>query len=128
VRRLGIRTFAAAAACAAALAGCGGTSSGDSAGEQAAQAYVDAHNQRDFSKLCSLLSDQLRRRLGGEDCAQTIEGQTQGPIPAMKLVSVQGSADRAVASVQTSSAGGDPPQNLKLVFEHSGGNWELTGF
>ena len=127
MRRLFIRA-GLAVACLPLLVGCGGGGSGDGSARQAAQTYVDAHNSRDFTQLCDMLSDRFRNRLGGSDCPHLIEQRTSGEaLRPLKLVSVRTGGAAATATIQSSTTAGDPTL-LTLVFRQESGKWRLAGF
>jgi hypothetical protein len=114
-------------ACAAMLAGCGGGGGSDQQSAQdAVQSYVDARNHQDLQQVCELLSDQLRRQLGGGNCARFIEEQSSGsPRRQLKVIAVSENGDHATAELQTTGESGTPI-NLKISLERQNGEWHIT--
>jgi hypothetical protein len=126
MRCVGIRLASIVAVSAALLAGCGGDDGGESA-RDVAQSYVDAQTSKDFERVCALLSDQLRRQLGGDDCPALLEEQSSGlPRRRFKLVSVNEDGDRATASLKTRGESGKPVK-LQISLEREDGDWRVTG-
>jgi ketosteroid isomerase-like protein len=132
MRRAWIRRLAIAAASAAVLAGCGG-SGGDDQGSatDAARAYVDAINSRDFDRVCGLLSDSYKARLKmGSDCPAFLEEQSSGLPPSkLALISVREQGDHATAHIRTHAneniAGGIADESALFVRDQDG-DWRLT--
>jgi hypothetical protein len=125
-----ILSVALAAAALIATGGCGGGDDGSAqpGAREAAAAYVDARNAGDFAKVCELLSEPLRRQLGGENCVRFVREQTSGaPRRHLKLVAVRVSGGTARATVQTTGESGAPTQ-LEAHLELQDGQWRVTGF
>ncbi|MDX6607827.1 MAG: hypothetical protein QOD14_2367 [Solirubrobacterales bacterium] len=114
-------------ACAAVLAGCGGGGGSDQqSASDAVNSYVGAENHQNFQQVCELLSDQLRRQLGGGNCARFVDEQTSGnPHRQLKVIGVTASGDHATAQLQTTGESGTPI-NLKISLDRQNGKWQVT--
>jgi uncharacterized lipoprotein len=123
-----LRRTAVTIACAAALApaGCGGNGDDQSASD-AAQAYVNARNQRDAAKVCGLYSEQLKQQLAiPGDCEAFVKEQSSGAEPGdFKVASVEEDGDRATATLETAGESGKPVQ-LTISLERQDGDWRIT--
>jgi hypothetical protein len=123
-----IRRAAVAVACAAAIAaaGCGGKGDEQSAGE-AAQAYVDARNERDAAKVCGLYSEQLKQQLAiAGSCEAFVKEQSSGISGEAKVVSVKSHGDQGTATLAVSGEGVKPVQ-VTIQLERQDGDWLITG-
>jgi ketosteroid isomerase-like protein len=142
--------LAALAVCAAAvggvlLAGCGG---GDAKGTdtpagRVAQAYVDAYNDRDFNRVCDLLSQSYKaeRELvpgtaeepeeEGElevGCAEYFKEHTGGAATTLTLVDVQQKGGVANAHIRSESQdlpGGEADETIGLALQKDG-SWKVS--
>jgi ketosteroid isomerase-like protein len=130
-----IRRASIAMACAAALAvlaGCGGGggSPDTSSAGAAARAYVESSNQRDFPRLCDVLSDAYKLQLHmGSRCVGFLQEQTSGGgRQSLTLVGVQQSGDQAVASLSGTIRGqnGTGQSQLQLQLQKEGDEWHVT--
>jgi hypothetical protein len=124
MRSVGVRLAVIAVACAPVLAGCGG---GDEQGaSDVAQSYVEAQNQRNFEQVCALFSDQLRQRLGGDNCAGFLDEQSSGIARRqIKVVSVSETGDRATARLTTAGEAG-ASVNLMISLARQDDDWRIT--
>jgi hypothetical protein len=124
MRRTGIGLAVLAVAFAAALGGCGG-GDGESA-QEIAQGYADAQTEKDFDRVCVLLSDRLREQFGGDNCPSFLEEQSSGlPRRPFTLVSVDEDGDRAIATLETEGERGQPVR-LQISLERQEGDWRVT--
>jgi ketosteroid isomerase-like protein len=117
-------------ACAALLTGCGGGGGGDQqSAREVAQAYVDARNQGDATKVCELYSDQLIKTLRTSNCVAFVQEQTSGTATDLTLLRVTQNGDVATATIQArvggSVANAIAPIQLKLTRED--GDWRISG-
>src|SRR5262245_60404804 len=145
MRRAGIALAVALAACAATFGGCGGGNDDgtDTPAGQAAQAYVDAYNGRDFDRVCKLLSKSYKaeRELSpgssaepeeeGEletGCAEYFKEHTGGATTTLTLVDVQEKEAIATAHVRSESEdtpGGAADETIGLA-RQTDGSWKVT--
>jgi hypothetical protein len=117
--------------CAAALTavtGCGGSGGGnDQSASAAVQSYVDAQNHNDFAKVCDALSDQLRRQLGGSNCAGFIQEQSSGnPRRQLKVIGVTQNGDSATADLEITGESGSPVR-VSVQLQRQNGDWRISG-
>jgi ketosteroid isomerase-like protein len=118
-------------ACAALLAGCGGGDGNDEPNaREAAQAYVDAYNARDFQRVCELLSDSYKQQLKAPSCPAYFEEQSSGATTTLTLVDVQQNDDLATAHIRSQSEDSSGNETAGFVRQQDG-SWKLesvTGF
>ena len=107
-----------------AAAGCGG-SSDESGASDAANSYVDAYNAKNGEQLCSVLSNDLRQKLGGDNCARFLGEQISGASATLKVVKVDVSDDHATADLESSGENGQAA-TLALVLEKQDGDWKVS--
>ncbi|HEY7121650.1 MAG TPA: hypothetical protein VH329_03735 [Solirubrobacterales bacterium] len=130
----------------AALAGCGGGGSDngtDTPAGRAAEAYVDAYNDRNFDQVCNLLSQSYKaeRELvpgsaeePGEEgeletgCAEYFKEHTGGATTTLTLVDVQEKG--AVANAHIRSESEDTPGQVADetigLGKQQDGSWKVT--
>jgi hypothetical protein len=132
---VGIRRALIAVVLTAALAGpsgCGGSDGGDQgSASDAARAYVDAINSRDFEGVCGLLSDSYKARLKvGSNCPAFLEEQTSGLPPSkLALISVREQGDHATAHIRSHAnehVAGTIADESALFVRDQSGEWRLT--
>jgi ketosteroid isomerase-like protein len=122
----------ACAAVLAALVGCGGGGGSDdtSSAENAARAYVEASNDRDFDRLCNVLSESYKLQLHmGSRCVGFLQEQTSGAKRlSLKVADVQVNGDQAVAhvtgTIETETGTGQ--SRLQLQLQDVDGGWHVT--
>jgi hypothetical protein len=121
--------------CATALAavpGCGGGGGDDqSSARDAAQAYVDATNDRDFVRVCELLSNSYKQKLQiAANCPDFLKEQTSGAPPTtLTLVGVQEQGSTASAHIRSHSqdeAAGLIADETALFAKEPDGSWRLA--
>jgi hypothetical protein len=125
-------TAIAGAAAIAALVGCGGGGGNDdtSSAQNAAQAYVEASNDRDFERLCDVLSERYKQELHmGSRCVGFLEEQTSGAKRlSLTVIGVQVDGDQAVAhlggTIETANGTGQSRLNLQL--QNEDGGWHVA--
>ena len=124
-----------AIACAAVLAGaggCGGSGGDDqSSARDAAQAYVDATNSRDFAGVCDLLSNSYKQKIQiAANCPDFLKEQTSGAPPTtLTLIAVQEQGSTASAHIRSHSqdeAAGLIADETAVFTKESDGEWRLT--
>jgi hypothetical protein len=115
-------------------AGCGDDDGGGDTGspEDAARAYVEASNQRDFEQLCDVLGDSYKLRLRiGDDCPAFLREQSSGdPRASLRLVRVEESGGAAVATLNgtvPAQEGKTATGEIQLKLQQDGGDWKVTG-
>jgi ketosteroid isomerase-like protein len=143
--RTGIGLAALAIVSAALLAGCGGddVEGADTPAGHAAQQYVDAYNDRDFNRVCDLLSQSYKaeRELvpgsaeepeeEGEletGCAEYFKEHTGGATTSLTLLDVQVNGAVASAHVRSESEdtpGGEAEETIGLARQRDG-SWKVT--
>jgi hypothetical protein len=111
-------------------AGCGGDGGGGDSGsaQSAAAAYVEASNERDFDRVCEVLSDGFKEALHiTSDCPRSLEELSsggEGP-PELKLLGVQESGDQATANAEATGESGQAVQ-VQVTLQREGGDWRVT--
>jgi len=113
-----------------ALAGCGpfgGKSDQDKASDTVTQ-LIDARNQGDFVKVCSLIASQqlAKFKQAGTTCEQALPKLARkGTTTAINIAQVRVSGDRATVDATVSQNGGaGNAQTILLVKE--GGDWKVS--
>jgi hypothetical protein len=113
-----------------ALAGCGpfgGKSEQDKAGDTVTQ-LIEARNQGDFVKVCSLIASQqlAKFKQAGTTCEQALPKLARkGTTTAVNIDQVRVSGDRATVDATVSQNGGaGNAQTILLVKE--GGDWKVS--
>jgi hypothetical protein len=125
------RTALPALTCVAILAavGCGGDGGGGDSGsaQSAAEAYVEASNERDFDRVCGVLSNGFKEALRiTSDCPKSLEELTSGGAPPkLKFLGVQESGDKATANLEATGESGQPVQ-VQVTLERQDGEWRVT--
>jgi hypothetical protein len=113
-----------------ALAGCGpfgGNSEQDKAGDTVTQ-LIEARNQGDFVKVCSLIASQqlAKFKQAGTTCERALPKLAQkGTTTSINVDQVRVSGDRATVDATVSQNGGaGNAQTILLVKE--GGHWKVS--
>lgn len=113
-------------------AGCGGGGgdSDTSSATNAARAYVEASNQRDFPRLCNVLSDTYKLQLHmGSRCVGYLQLQTlHSGKPSLTLQGVTENGDAAVARITGTVQGqeGTAQSSLQVQLVKEDGEWKVT--
>jgi ketosteroid isomerase-like protein len=112
-----------------ALGGCGGVG-GNSESDKVREAvnqFVQAGNDRDFNKVCALLTLQQRLASGGQDCAKNFgahapagKGSTEVVIKDVRISGAQAAVD---ATVKGPHAQGSLQQ---LLLQKQNGEWKVA--
>jgi hypothetical protein len=120
-----------AALTAIALTGCGPLGGGKSNEEEAGDTLtelIDARNQRDFGKVCSLIaSEQLAKfKSAGTTCAKDLTRRVPADTNVtIRIDQVRVSGDRATVDVTVSETGGaGRAQTILLVKQN--GDWKVS--
>jgi hypothetical protein len=120
-----------AVALALALGGCGGPLGGKSEEDQArdtVNGLIEARNQGDFAKACSLISSvQLAKiKRAGTSCEKRLaQVAPNGTTTTIRIEQVRVSGDRATVDATVSqNAGAGLPQTILLLKE--GGDWKVA--
>src|SRR5689334_12626261 len=139
-RRTGIALAMGGTLCAAVLWGCGGGGDDngmDTPAGRAAQAYVDAYNGKQFTKLCGMFTESYRDERsigpGGTDeegearskCSAYFREHTSGAETTLTLESVETRVDTATAHIRSESSdapGGSAEQQVGLQ-KQPDGSW-----
>jgi len=122
----------ASAAVLAGANGCGGGGGDDqSSARDAAQAYVDATNSRDFAQVCDLLSNTYKQKIQiAANCPDFLKEQTSGAPPTtLTLVGVQEQGSTASAHIRSHSqdeAAGLIADETATFAREPDGEWRLT--
>src|SRR2546430_9687587 len=112
--------------CAALVAGCGGGGGSDQqSAKDAAQAYVDATNARDFQRVCDLLSDSYKQQLKASNCPAYLEEQTSGAATTLTLVDVQEKGNHAAAHIRSHSETKSTDETAGFIRQQDG-SWKLA--
>ena len=113
-----------------ALAGCGpfgGKSAQDKAGDAVTQ-LIEARNQGDFVRVCSLIASQqlAKFKQAGTTCEQALPKLAQkGTTTSINVDQARVSGDRATVDATVSQNGGaGNAQTILLVKE--GGDWKVS--
>ena len=115
--------------CAGILAGATGCGDdGDSGAQETAEALVEARNTGDGEAFCELLSDEVRERLGTENCAAFIEEQSAGTPTKFELVGVDEEGDKAVVTMKAIRSEGETNREaeLQIGLEREDGDWRVA--
>jgi hypothetical protein len=127
-----VSTWIAFLAALAALAGCGGGGgdSDTSSPQNAARAYAQASNDRDFERLCNVLSDDYKMQLHmGSRCVGFLQEQTLGAgriSLAVARVNEQGDQALAVLTGTIETKTGTAQSHLQVQLQKAGGEWHVT--
>ncbi|MEK6250860.1 MAG: hypothetical protein AABM43_02750 [Actinomycetota bacterium] len=120
----------AAALMTIALAGCGpfgGKSEEDKAGDAVTQ-LIEARNQGDFVKVCSLIASQqlAKFKQAGTTCEQALPKLAQkGTTTSINVEQVRVSGDRATVDATVSQNGG--AGNAQTILQvKEGGDWKVS--
>ena len=100
----------------------------DSGAQETAEALVEARNTGDGEAFCELLSDEVRERLGTENCAAFIEEQSAGTPTKFELVGVDEEGDKAVVTMKAIRSEGETNREaeLQIGLEREDGDWRVA--
>lgn len=109
----------------------GGGGGGDSTPRSAARAtveeFVDDLGQKRFSDACGLLTDELRRQLGGNRCGEALTALAgeAGTPPTVEITDVRVAGNKAAidAAIDTGSA---VPAEHTLGLLEQAGVWRIS--
>jgi hypothetical protein len=112
------------------LAGCGsfGGKSDEQQARDAITELINARNQRDFGKVCSLVSKEVLAKIKrpGTSCEKTLSKAVPTETSlTIRIEEVRVRGDRATVDATVSETGGaGRPQTILLVKE--GGDWKFS--